>query len=985
MPPDRLELERELAQFFPDAEEFRSTLCEELTQESPNPLHNPVDALALKISDRIEAGELTDCDLENLVQYLVARAFLFRSTRLGAYVGETNMETNQLDLKDRLRGLARAEGGGKLSIDDFQSKLQREWMGIVITAHPTFGMTEVASQDMADLAVDCEKDGAPLSIEARSQIIKRTGLVPHGTPDGIDLQSELAQSYVAIEEINRSLSRLYDGTIDVAQELYPEAWHTICPRLMTVASWVGFDLDGRRDIGWHTTYRARLESTVRQLGHYHETLVDICGQLDGEGPGLPLVDLQERLRLALEIAKEDQAAIPESGEDLAGVAALGRQLATCKSERLTKPSSLVRRLDAAIDLRPDDSVTKRLVGLKAQVANLGLGMAHTHFRLNASQLFNALSQEAALDTSPDDRGNRRTYLRAITRLLDQTTPVQTNFGTVASEKMSARRLFVLLSQIKKYVDGETPIRFLIAECETAFALLAALYLARLFDVEDIVDISPLFETSTALEHGHAIIDELLSNPHYRAYVKKRGRLCIQTGYSDAGRYVGQVAASLAVERLKIKLATVLSRQGMDDVELVVFDTHGESIGRGAHPVSFEDRLCHVSSPATRLQFDLEGVNVKQEVSFQGADGYVYFRNQALSFAVISRLFEHGHKTITKTGTENAERDQFYLDTDYSLEFFINLTRYNQDLFENPNYATLLSVYGTNLLYPTGSRKTKRQHEGRGVGDHGHPSQIRAIPNNGILQQMGFLSNSIGGIGNAINKDPDQFAEVYQRSETCQRFMRLARYAHRLSSLDVLSGYLETMSPMFWLRRARIEPKSERRSQMQRVGRLLSDTQRYAGLDRVLRDLAYDTINLKVALDTLKIADPVSALDDACLVDRDILHATRLAMVQEILLLTARTPRFSSDPEITIEDVVSDLLHIDVLPAVNALEKAFPLGDAVQGPLDFGDPATYSATNSKGDLAGYAPVHRNIITPMEEWYDRCRHAGVGISYLSGAVG
>ena len=105
------------------------------------------------------------------------------------------------------------------------------------------------------------------------------------------------------------------------------------------------------------------------------------------------------------------------------------------------------------------------------------------------------------------------------------------------------------------------------------------------------------------------------------------------------------------------------------------------------------------------------------------------------------------------------------------------------------------------------------------------------------------------------------------------------------------------------------------------------------------------------------------------------------MVQEILLLTARTPRFSSDPEITIDDVVNELLHIDVLPAVEALERAFPLSDPKRGPLDFGDPATYG----DGDAAGYGPVHKNVITPMVEWYDRCRRAGVGITYLSGAVG
>ncbi len=980
MSHDPVDYSKDLAKFFPQAEALRARLEAELTTESPNPLHNPVDALALSISDRLNREEYEDCDLENLVQYLVARAFLFRANRLAQYVGETDLALNKSSIEAQVKSLSVGEFGKKVPFDSFKERVEHEWMGMVITAHPTFCMTEIASQDMADLAVCAEKDGAPLPQEKQDKILERTGLLPHGTPDGIDLQAELAQSYVAVSEINDCLQAMYECIVAVAKEAYPDDWHRICPRLITLASWVGFDLDGRRDIGWNTTFHARLESMVRQLRYYQKRVTDICDGATGDGPVLPLVDLKERLALALDVAKEDQKAIPHDADDIEQVAALGRRLADNKSERLTTPSSLVRRLDAAIDVLADDDLRTRLVVLRAQVSNLGLGMAHTHFRLNASQIFNALSQDVAMDTSPDDRGNRRTYRRAIGRLLDKVTPVQTNVGNVAAEKMSARRLFMLLAQLKKYVDCETPIRFLIAESETSFTLLAALYLARLFDVENIVDISPLFETSTALEHGHAIIDEALANPHYKAYVQLRGRLCIQTGYSDAGRYVGQVAASLAVERLKIKLSAVLAKHKLENIELVVFDTHGESIGRGAHPNSFEDRLCHVSSPATRRQFSNDNITVKQEVSFQGGDGYVFFRNRRLAFGVLTRLFEHGFKTTTREDNHLAADDSFYQDTDFSLEFFINLTRHNQELFENPNYATLLSVYGTNLLYPTGSRKSKRQHEGRGAGDAGHPSQIRAIPNNGILQQMGFLSNSMGGVGNAIGKDLEHFVEIYRGSETCQRFMRLVRYAYRLSSLDVMSGYLETMSPMYWLRRARVEPKADRRRQMQRVGQLLSETQRYAGLDRVFRDLAYDSINLKAALDALELSDPIGLLSDECLIDRDILHAVRLAMVQEILMLTARTPRFSSDPEITIDDVVSELLHIDVLPAVDALEKAFPLSDKERASADFGDPATY------GDgTVGYEPVHENIITPMIEWYDRCRRAGVGITYLSGAVG
>ena len=131
---------------------------------------------------------------------------------------------------------------------------------------------------------------------------------------------------------------------------------------------------------------------------------------------------------------------------------------------------------------------------------------------------------------------------------------------------------MLCAQILKYVDGTTPIRFLIAECETSFTLLTALYFARLFGVADKLDISPLFETTKAFERGIKVIEDCLTNPHYAGYVRRRGRICIQTGFSDAGRHLGQTTVAATVEQLRQRLTTLMLRLGFSDLELVIFDT-----------------------------------------------------------------------------------------------------------------------------------------------------------------------------------------------------------------------------------------------------------------------------------------------------------------------------------------------------------------------------------------------------------------------------
>src|SRR3546814_223858 len=171
-----------------------------------------------------------------------------------------------------------------------------------------------------------------------------------------------------------------------------------------------------------------------------------------------------------------------------------------------------------------------------------------------------------LVTDPNDPRYRVSYLEKMDALLDRVEPVTVNFGSVIGERTSVKRLFMVIAQMLKYSDATTPVRFLIAECESAFTPLTALYYARMFGVDHKVDISPLFETEKALEAGSRVVEQLLENRHYRAYVQRRGRICIQTGYSDAGRYLGPAPAAASIERLRLRLLRVMAGPGLQDVQ-----------------------------------------------------------------------------------------------------------------------------------------------------------------------------------------------------------------------------------------------------------------------------------------------------------------------------------------------------------------------------------------------------------------------------------
>ncbi len=953
-------------------EKLVQALDRHLAARHGNPLENPVKRLAQDIVGWIDDGALDPPAIADLIQELSASAFDYRARRLAAHLGEGDIEANAAALRALVIRLTHAEDGALVPFEVFKGRVEREILGIVVTAHPTFSMSQELSVALARLATGHGEDGRPLRAADRAALLKMARRVRHGPPEGLDLGGELVLAAEAIGHVQGALRRVYGVVLEVAAEAYPARWSELRPRLVTVASWVGFDVDGRADIAWTDTLRAGLTNEARQLERYLaavRALAARCATGAEKEPASPLKQAESRLHAMAQMLAKDLQRLDDLAGDDDAAPRFNRHLAASRQSRLVDAGEIIELLDRA------DADRQELALLGAEMANYGLGMAHIHMRLNASQLINAIRKQVGLESSPDSSGQRRGYLRAINALLDEVRPVSINFGSILAERMSARRMFMLIAQFLKYVDAATPIRLLIAECETPFTVLTALYFARLFGVDDKVDISPLFETPAALQIGHEIVGELLQSPHYRAYVHARGRLCLQTGFSDAGRYIGQVAAALAIERLRVKVADEIAAADLSDVELVIFDTHGESIGRGAHPVDFRRRLDYIDTPASRARFAAAGIPVKLELSFQGGDGYVYFATPEIAFATLCRLLEHA-----LSAPAPATDDLFYRDTDYSLEFFLTIKEFNDRVIEDPDYAALLGAFGTNIVGATGSRKSLRQHEATATVDHGHPTQIRAIPHNAILQQLGYLANSVGGVGRAIARDRDHFLEVMAGSARCRLLISLAAVACRLSCLDAFAAYVALFNPVAWLLRA-AEAEPERAEQMKRLARLLDEAGRHEKLNRILRRFLQDEIEFRATLDALEGDDLVPPWVAEAHPDLELLHAIRLALIEEIFQLVTRIPRFSSLPDVTTDEVVAELLHLDVPRAVEALRRAFPVAGRALDDASFGEPATYRVEGEQG----YETEERELFQPMLELHDLLCRTSAAITHLMGAVG
>jgi phosphoenolpyruvate carboxylase len=624
-----------------------------------------------------------------------------------------------------------------------------------------------------------------------------------------------------------------------------------------------------------------------------------------------------------------------------------------------------------IDTVQAPQMKRAVAALSGLVEATGLGTSHIHLRINALQLNNAFRAYVHEPWTRD-----LTESQSLARIVDmiRDCPQEAvNFATLDLETATAIRQFALISQIQKHVDKETPIRFLIAECESPATVLIAVFFAKLFGVDHITDISPLFETPAGLENGSRIMERLVEEETYRDYVKIRKRISIQTGFSDAGRFIGQIPATLAIERYYHGLAALLDRAKLDGVEMLIFSTHGESMGRGAHPGTLHTRLHYLMTDEARRRFADASIPVKHETSFQGGDGYMFFGNRALTTRALATVVMDGE-------IPEPESDPFYEAHNFSLDFFLRLRTFQQRLFAHDGYRSVLGAFGPNLLFKTGSRPVKRQ--GEHTSDRGNPARMRAIPNNAILQQFGYIANVVAGLGTAVGSDSDRFNKLANSSRRLRSLLDMIAYAKRMSSLNAMGANAQVFNAGLWASRASWGREQNLSSAFRTLATHLLPDHRKESISELVHLLRLDAIDLHAILADLKIE--AGSVPDENRLELDLLQALRLALIMRIFILAAQLPRFTPQDGLSHAQVLEMAMGLDIPEVLNILRKAFPHSAKnleEKGASEFDEQATYRPRG----IDDYARLETEILTPMEISYEFVREIGTGIEHHFGAFG
>ncbi len=915
-----------------------------------DPLTNSVHLLAHDLFRALEGGALQHESLLTTATQFCDEALFARADRFtDAHAGGVDWSAL---VSEVLRPLSSS------SFDDAKTVLEQTRAGIVFTAHPTFAMSEAMRRAVAQYA-SASSDEARKA--AAAQIVK----LPHKPDEPIALRAEHDAAGCALE---RAQSALRVATIEIlrwAQRRYPDQWTQLTPAPVSLATWVGYDLDGRTDIHWAETFRIRLDEKTTQLKRYGDALraIDLGASNKGRDR------LADRLSQSAALAAEQVALFDADLNDADIVVAAANKLTRDDPRRMTSLNDVIADLNALMADTVDEDAQLALCALRAEMTSYGLGVGRIHLRINAAQVRSALRADLGMGRS--QAFGDRTTLNLAAEKAAVTTGRRINTASIFKEQMTARRQLMLCAQFLKHIDADTPIRFLIAECEAPATVMGAIYLAKLYGVDHRVDISPLFETPEAIEAGGRFIERLLAEDEFAAYIRARGRMAIQIGFSDSGRFMGQVAANLAIERLQILAARALAAKECRDVEIVIFNTHGESMGRGGFPGDLKERFDYLMTPWARSRFQHEGLALNAECSFQGGDGYLHFETDHLAAATLAALLKWSH-----TPPAPDADDLFYADLNYSWDFYRNLKSWQETLFDDPDYHVAIGAFAPDMLFTTGSRKTRRQSGGELIG----PRSLRAIPHNAILQQLAAPANVFGGIGSATGAEGDKLLDHIKGSERMRAIIAIAHRSRRLASLPALRGYAALYDASFWSAKAATDD-ADTATLSAEIAARLADLKIPTAISRYANLLAGDLAKFDRILRELK-GDDTDAKRYEGRRSLHALHAIRQALMMRGLMLAASLPSFSQRHDVSRKtvfelafalkfDQLADLLN-EIFPASSPDESAF---NGLDEPEDSDDSAKH----------GYLDVQRNVIAPLRDIHQAIREIGVGIAHSYGAYG
>jgi phosphoenolpyruvate carboxylase len=477
--------------------------------------------------------------------------------------------------------------------EELEAEVERLGVRPVFTAHPTEAARRTVLYKLREIADLLSQRGSRATgrLEETIDLLWQTDELRIARPDVVD-EARNAVWYFdnlhadavpdVLEELSGELRRL---GLDADQERRP----------LRFGSWIGGDRDGNPNVGPDSigrvlalqhdhalrdaiaavnVLRRDLSSSVRIAGATPELRASLARDLEL----LPEVEqrflrlnAEEPYRLKLTCVQQKlvntrrrlaDGGPHEEGRDYMGAGELLTDLRLVRASLMAHRGELIAR--------------GRLERAMRTLGAFGLHLATLDVREHADAHHHALSQliDGYRDLSRSDRG------RVLSHELGSTRPLAFHPPSLDEPGRRTFATFEAIREAHERYGSATIESYIVSMSRGADDVLAAAVLAREAGVTN-VGFVPLLETIDELRHAGRVLDELLSEPAYRALVDDRGGIQeVMLGYSDSNKEAGITASQWAIHRAQQRLRDTAAEHG---VRLRLFHGRGGTVGRGGGP------------------------------------------------------------------------------------------------------------------------------------------------------------------------------------------------------------------------------------------------------------------------------------------------------------------------------------------------------------------------------------------------------------------
>jgi phosphoenolpyruvate carboxylase len=263
-------------------------------------------------------------------------------------------------------------------------------------------------------------------------------------------------------------------------------------------------------------------------------------------------------------------------------------------------------------------------------------------------------------------------------------------------------------------------------------------------------------------------------------------------------------------------------------------------------------------------------------------------------------------------------------------------------------------------------------------------QIRAIPHNAVLQQIGYPVNVIAGIGSAADGRFEEVAALLSDSARGRQIVRLVRAANALGSIKTVAAYGEIFNAAYWASRPYRGTEDAVAPACEALADYLTADDRSGTFRRLAARLRVDALKLHRLLALVPDDSPAPSREHGREHTRRIigvLQALRLALMMHMLLRAVSIPAFSRANDISRDDVLEMIFSLRVADALGQLRRAFPTHFPGLADFALDEAADYPAPGGQG----YAGVHAAYFDPIERAHGLILRISTAIANEFGAFG